>query len=242
MAEAPALVDVAAVGTLFGDPARVAMLSALADGRSLPAGELAREAGISAPTATAHLRKLADAGLILVHSQGRHRYHQLAGPDVAGVLEALARIAPAKPVRSLRQHRNAVALSEARTCYDHLAGRLGVELREALLDATALRPVGERDHELTRRGEDVLARLGIDVSRLRKSRRVQARDCLDWTERRPHLAGVIPAAVTAALLEHGWLTRADGCGLRAAASYQRHLDELLGRHLGPDTTPATSRH
>lgn len=231
-------VDVAAVGALFGDPARVAMLSALADGRALPAGELARAAGVLAPTATVHLRKLVDAGLVQVRQQGRHRYHQLAGPEVAAVLEALARVAPRVPVRSLRQHREAAVLGEARTCYDHLAGRLGVELCEALLAAAVLRAVDERDHELTEHGEEVLARLGIDVAGLRSCRRVQARTCLDWTERRPHLAGAIPAAITAKFLQRGWLTRTTGRGLRAAASYQHDLDELLAQH----ATPGGRRH
>lgn len=222
-------VDVAAAGALFGDPARVAMLAALSDGRALPAGELARAAGVSAATATVHLRRLVEAGLVRVRRQGRHRYHEISGPEVAAVLEALARIAPARPVRSLRQHRDAVALAEARTCYDHLAGRLGVELREQLLAADVLRPVDDRDHRLTPRGHGVLSNLGIDVAALETSRRVPARSCLDWTQRRPHLAGAIPAAITTAFLQRRWLTRTSGRGLRASTSYQHDLDQLLNR-------------
>src|SRR5712691_6056552 len=117
--------DLAAVAVLIGDSARVAMLAALADGRALPAGELARRAGIHPATATAHLRRLVDGGLVRVRAQGRHRYHELTGPQVGMVLEALAQIAPPAPVRSLRQHHAAAALAEARACYDHLAGQRG---------------------------------------------------------------------------------------------------------------------
>lgn len=119
----PCDVDLAAVGGLFGDPARAAMLVALSDGRALPAGELARRVSVSPATATTHLRRLVEGGLVQVTVQGRHRYHQLAGPQVSAVLEALAHVAPASPVKSLRQHRDLTTLAEARTCYDHLAGR-----------------------------------------------------------------------------------------------------------------------
>jgi DNA-binding transcriptional ArsR family regulator len=219
--------DVAAVGALFGDPARVAMLTALADGRALPAGELAAAARVSAATASAHLRRLVDAGLVRVMRQGRHRYHELSGPEVAAVLETLARIAPTVPVRSLRQHREAHALAEARTCYDHLAGRRGVELRERLLTSRVLQRVDDGEHLLTGYGERVLADLSIDVDRLRRTRRVFARSCLDWTQRHPHLAGALPAAITRAFLDQGWLTRTNGRGLRVSPRYEQQLDLLL---------------
>ncbi|TWP34666.1 ArsR/SmtB family transcription factor [Leekyejoonella antrihumi] len=220
-------VDLAAAGALFADPARVAMLTALADGRALPAGELAAIAGVSAATATAHLRRLVDGGLVRVTSQGRHRYHELSGPQVAVVLESLARIAPSTPIRSLRQSREAHVLAEARTCYDHLAGARGVELRERLLTAGVLKQVDDLDHRLTERGDRVLAELDIDVDLLRATRRVFARSCLDWTQRRPHLAGALPAAMTQAFLDRGWLARTSRRGLRVASHYQHELDLLL---------------
>jgi DNA-binding transcriptional ArsR family regulator len=223
----PADRDLAAVAVLFGDPARAAMLAALADGRALPAGELARRAGVRPATATAHLRRLVEGGLVRVRAQGRHRYHELAGPQVAVVLEALAQIAPEAPVRSLRQHRGAAALAEARSCYDHLAGRRGVELRDRLLAAGALSAVDSRDHVLTAAGERLVAALGIDAGRLRPGRRMFARDCLDWTQRRPHLAGALPAALTGQFLALGWLARTTGRGLRPAEHYDRSLDEWL---------------
>lgn len=223
----PCDVDLAAVGVLFGDPARAAMLTALLDGRALPAGELARCAGVSPSTATAHLRRLVDGGLVQVTTQGRHRYHRLAGPQVANVLEALAQLAPAVPVTSLRQHRNATALGEARTCYDHLAGRRGVELRDRLVGAGALRATNERDHGLTTHGEHLITALGLDLRQLRSGRRVFARSCLDWTQRRPHLAGALPAAITSTFLAHGWLEPGIGRGLRVAPGYDQHLDAWI---------------
>lgn len=223
----PCAVDLAAVGVLFGDLARAAMLTMLLDGRALPAGELARCAAVSPSTATMHLRRLVEGGLLEVTVQGRHRYHRLAGPRVAAVLEALAQLAPAVPVRSLRQRRDAAALAEARTCYDHLAGRRGVELRDRLLGAGALRATDARDHELTAHGEHVVTALGLDPDHLRSGRRAFARSCLDWTQRRPHLAGALPSAITATFLDRGWLQPGTGRGLRVAARYDQHLDRWL---------------
>lgn len=224
---APADRDLASVAGLIGDPARATMLAALADGQALPAGELARRAGVHPATASAHLRRLVEGGLIRVRLQGRHRYHELSGPDVAAALEAIALIAPPAPVRSLRQHRAASGLAEARTCYDHLAGRRGVELRDQLLATDAIRLVDARDHVLTERGEGLLAQLGIDPESLRATRRIFARCCIDWTDRRPHLAGALPAAITAAFLNRGWLTRGPGRSLRVAKGYEDKVNNWL---------------
>ncbi|HWN35199.1 MAG TPA: metalloregulator ArsR/SmtB family transcription factor [Pseudonocardia sp.] len=220
--------DLAAVAVLFGDPARIAMLAALAGGRALPAGELARQAGVRPATASAHLRKLLDGGLVRVRVQGRHRYHELAGPRVADVLEALAQLAPAAEVRSLRTHRANAAMAEARTCYDHLAGRRGVELRDRMLVAGALRQVDDLDHRLTESGRRLVGELGVDVERLVASRRVFARRCVDWTHRRPHLSGALPAALTARFLARGWLLPGPGRALRVTDGYDRELAGWLG--------------
>lgn len=200
-------VDVASIAFLIGDPARCAMLHALLGGSALPAGELARAAGIAPATATGHLRKLVHAGLVQAVAQGRHRYHRLSGPQVASALEALALLAPPIPVRSLRQSRTAHALAEARTCYDHLAGHLGVAVSEALLEMKALVPIDERDHRVTPTGRELLARLGIETAPLEQSRRVLARSCLDWTERRHHLAGALPSQLLTMMVQEGWLCR-----------------------------------
>jgi DNA-binding transcriptional ArsR family regulator len=220
--------DLAAVAVLIGDPARAAMLDALATGAALPAGELARRAGVRPATATAHLRRLIEGGLVRVRAQGRHRYHELAGPQVAAALEALAQIAPPAPVRSLREHSAARRLAEARTCYDYLAGRRGVELRDRLLASGAIRAVDDRDHVITSRGHALLGVLDIDAGRLEASRRVLARSCIDWTQRRPHLAGALPAAITARFLDANWLSRGQGRGLRIAKDYDQRLADWLG--------------
>ncbi|MFI7439623.1 ArsR/SmtB family transcription factor [Nonomuraea indica] len=194
--------DIAPVAALIADPTRAAILTALLGGRALAAGELARLAGVSAATASAHLSRLLDGGLVDVVRQGRHRYYRLAGHEVAEVLEVLARVGTRPPVRSLRQSRQARLLEEARTCYDHLAGRAGV----GLLDQ--LRAGGHLDgEEVTPAGERLLARLGVDVTAARRARRRFAPECLDWTERRAHLGGALGAAVTGALLDLGWYVR-----------------------------------
>jgi DNA-binding transcriptional ArsR family regulator len=218
--------DLASVANLIGDPARAAMLAALADGRALPAGELARRADVHPATASAHLRRLVEGGLIRARAQGRHRYHEIVNPEVAAVLEAIAQIAPAAPARSLHQHRAATGLADARTCYDHLAGRRGVQRRDRLLATGAIRRLDDRDHELTDRGQRLLVILGIDLASVRASRRVFARCCVDWTDRRFHLAGALPTAITTVFLDRGWLIRGPGRSLRVAGDYD-NLEKWL---------------
>ena len=217
------------------------MLDALATGVALPAGELARRAGVRPATATAHLRRLVEGGLVKVRAQGRHRYHELAGPQVAAALEALAQIAPPASVRSLRQHSAALKLAEARTCYDHLAGRRGVELRDRLLASGAIRQISDRDHVMTSRGHMVLLALDIDARRLEASRRMLARSCIDWTQRQPHLAGALPAALTARFLELGWLSRGQGRGLRIAEDYDQRECKYNGVTSETEETPDDRR-
>jgi DNA-binding transcriptional ArsR family regulator len=218
--------NLSSIVDVIDDPVRSAMLAALAGGRALPAGELARRAGLQPGAASGHLRQLIEAGLIRVRAQGRHRYHEIVNPEIASVLEAIAHIAPPAPVRPLDQ-RAAVELSEARTCYDHLAGRRGVQLRERLLTAGAIRQLDDRDHELTDRGQHLIEKLGIDLAALRASRRVFARSCVDWTDRRVHLAGALTAAITRVFLERGWLTQAPGRRLRVTDSFDDRIDQWL---------------
>jgi DNA-binding transcriptional ArsR family regulator len=199
--------DVASVAALMGDRARCAMLQALIDGSERPAGELAKAAGVSAATASGHLQRLVAGGLVSVRSGGRHRYYRLSGPLVGAAIEALSLISPPVEARSLRQSITAVALAEARSCYDHLAGRAGIALRDSLLTCGLLSADGARDFQLTDRGLRFLEELGLDAEPILRSRRMLARDCLDWTERKPHLAGALPAALLARLLELGWLDR-----------------------------------
>jgi len=215
--------DIAPVAALLADPARAAMLRALLPGRPLAAGELATVAHVSPPTASAHLAKLLDGGMIAVTKQGRHRYYRLASYQVAEVIEQLSLVSRDIPVRTLRQSREAEALAEARTCYDHLAGRAGVALFDSLLRNGVIKDVGSPDHssswpeaadspahrvfEVTGYGEDQLASFGIDVGELRRQRRRFAGACLDWTQRRAHLNGALGAAITTHLFDLGWIER-----------------------------------
>jgi DNA-binding transcriptional ArsR family regulator len=196
--------DLAAVGTLLAEPARARILAALGDGRALPASALAAEAGVAPSTASGHLAKLVDGGLLAVESRGRRRYFSLEGQEVAEVLEAIARIAPREPVRSLRQATRAEALRFARTCYDHLAGRLGTALMDALLERGVV-----ADEYVTEVGFETLARLGVDLDSI-PGRRPLFRSCLDWSERRPHAAGKLGAALATRSFELGWVERLDG--------------------------------
>ena len=214
-------VDLAAVGALVADRRRCQILLALNDGRALPASRLAHEAGVSAATASSHLAKLTDAGLLVVEARGRHRYYRIAGPAVADLLEALQRLAPVAPVRSLRQGTRAAALREARTCYDHVAGKLGVGIMAALLDKGYL--VGgdgsydpetdesdvragfghDVDYALTREGDEFLAEFGVQAP----PRRRLIRYCVDWSEQAHHLSGALGAALATRMFELEWVAR-----------------------------------
>ncbi|MEW2297245.1 helix-turn-helix transcriptional regulator [Streptomyces sp. NPDC006743] len=214
--------DIARAAALIADPSRAPMLKCLADGRALPAGVLADEAGVSAATASVHLAKLVEGRFVTVERQGRHRTYRLAGPDVCAALEALALIAPALPVTSLKQSNRAGALHRARTCYDHLAGQLGTALMGALLDRGVLtgydgvhrpdealrdRPASygsDISYELTDSGRAQLRELGVDTDRL-PPRRPAVRYCVDWSEHRHHLADGLGARLTARLFELGWV-------------------------------------
>lgn len=199
--------ELARVAGMIGEPARAAMLAALLGGDWLPAGELARRAGVTPPTASEHLARLVEHGLITRRRSGRHRYYALASRDVAAALEALARLTPSSSVAVRGESAEDRALRFARTCYDHLAGRLGVLLTETLLERGLL---SARGYEITARGEEWLGALDIDMGALRRGRRTLARPCLDWSERRDHLAGAAGAAIAATMLERRWLVRMDG--------------------------------
>lgn len=208
--------DIASAAALIADSTRAAILRALLPDRPLAAGELARLAGVSAATASFHLGKLLEGGLITAIRQGRHRYYRLAGHEVAAALEALGLISPGLPVRSLRQSREAAALAEARTCYDHLAGRAGVEVLDGLLRRGLLaEKSGRTDRgdtsshrfEVTGAGAKELGSFGLNLKQLRRSRRQFAGTCIDWTQRRRHLNGALAAAITSRMFELGWIER-----------------------------------
>ncbi|TQS42722.1 winged helix-turn-helix transcriptional regulator [Cryptosporangium phraense] len=232
-------VDVAFAARLLADPSRSAMLTLLLDGRAHPAGALARAAGIGRPAASAHLKQLVEAGYVEVVAQGRHRYHRIARPEVALAVESLALIAPPVPVRSLKQSTAARRLAAARTCYDHLAGRAGVRLRDALVD----HGVVAADNSVPPRAAARLAELHIPLDALQRARRPLVRECLDWTERRPHLAGALPAALLDALVGRRWLVRGAGRHVEVGPSGWGEVLAWLGCpgpcHALTDPSPAT---
>lgn len=206
----PGDAQIAPTAALLADPARAAMLWALSDGRALPAGELARIARVGAPAASAHLAKLTAGGLLEAERHGRHRYYRLANPAVVTALEALAAVAPPAPAASPREAYVASGVRFARTCYDHLAGVLGVRITEALVAQGALALDG-RAYAVTDEGVARFAGLDVDVAGVaeaaRWTRRPLTRACLDWSERRYHLAGALGAALVERLLGAGWVER-----------------------------------
>jgi DNA-binding transcriptional ArsR family regulator len=195
--------DIAYPASLMGDATRAAFLMALSQGQSLPASELARRARVTPSTASIQLAKLVEGGLLTVERNGRHRYYGLAGPSVAAAIESLAVLAPRRPASSLKQARVGSELQSARTCYDHLAGVLGV----ALFDSLQRQRLLTAELEPTRKGARRFAELAIDVDELAQRRRPLARRCLDWTERRHHLAGSLGAALAARCFELDWIER-----------------------------------
>ncbi|WP_296577585.1 helix-turn-helix transcriptional regulator [Phreatobacter sp.] len=196
--------SIAAVAALIGDPARANMLGALMAGRALTAGELAREAGVSAPTASGHLARLGQAGLVLVEAQGRHRYFRLSGPDVAHVLEGLMGLAARTGRLRTRPGPRDPALRRARTCWDHMAGEWAVRLYEAFLaDGRLAAAAGQVS--LTAAGRSFFRAEGIDVAALETTRRPLCRACLDWSERRPHLGGGLGRAILDHAVARHWV-------------------------------------
>src|SRR4051812_4393968 len=204
-------VDLSAVAALIADPSRAAMLDALLSGGRHSARELAVAAGIAPSTATEHLDRLERGGLVVTERVGRRREVRLAGPDVGRALEALAAIAPRKPVTGLRAWHHGEALRAARSCYDHLAGQAGVALADGLVAGGVLAP-GDGAFALTDRGTRRLAAFGVDVEAVLGARRATARACVDWSERRPHVGGALGAALLATLLERRWVLQAPASG------------------------------
>jgi DNA-binding transcriptional ArsR family regulator len=189
---------------LFADPSRATILSMLLDGRALPAGELALAADITAQTASSHLSKLLDAGLIACECQGRHRYYRLSDVRVAEALEQLASLDRA---RSTRVKTIDPKLQFARRCYDHLAGYLGVALADALVKNGFIRAAPNKQFDITPQGAGWFETVGVQLDALPKNSRGIARQCLDWTERRHHLAGPVGVRLLAAMCERDWLRR-----------------------------------
>lgn len=205
---------VAKIAALIGDPARANILKALMDGRARTAKELAQIAGVSPQTTSGHLAKLSDGGLLSLAKQGRHRYFHLANSQVAAAIESLMALAGERILPKHHHHtRVAGALRAARTCYDHIAGKLGVCLFDQLVARGCILPASEdgggeaEDFVVTKAGRQLFTALQIDVDELANGKRRFARACLDWSERSPHLAGSLGAALAERCFDLGWLQR-----------------------------------
>lgn len=227
----PELPGFSGTAFLLADPARAVMLTALLDGRALPAGELAYAARVTAQTASSHLAKLLAGGLVALEIEGRHRYYRLAGSHVAQALEHLAAIRPDPQIRRRALSPDAQRLRFCRSCYDHLAGQVGVALARALEQREYLRPAQGKLLEVTPAGSQWLARIGVDLRAIKPSRGGLARQCLDWTERQHHLAGPLGVELMGALCACGWLRR--GRESRAVDVLPRGRQELRAQ-LGID--------
>ncbi|UYQ61282.1 ArsR/SmtB family transcription factor [Streptomyces peucetius] len=220
--------DLAAFAALLADETRAGFALALLDGRAWTAGELARYAGVAASTASEHLGRLVAGGLLAEERQGRHRYVRLADDRVAHLVEELAAYAapgPAAAPRTLRESSAAHAMARGRTCYDHLAGRLGITITQAMTARRLL--TQDSGFALTERGTAWFGDLGIDLAV--KGRRPLVRGCLDWTERRPHLAGVAGARLCTHALESGWCVRIGSeRAVKVTGAGEHALHTLLG--------------
>ena len=198
------------IAALIGDPARTAMLQLLMDGRAHTASDLAHTAGVTAQTASGHLSRMVEANLLAARAEGRNRFYRLASPDVAQVMESLMALAGmrAGPASRTAAWRRDPDLRFCRTCYDHLAGQVGIAVTDSLTQHGHLEPKGPRDWSLTNSGELFCERLGIDLDGAKKAQsRHFARQCLDWSERRPHISGALGAAIADTFFKRGWAER-----------------------------------
>ena len=225
VSNAPHIAEVAA---LVGDPARANILCALLGGRALTATELAFAAGVSPQTASGHLGKLHAARLLALMKQGRHRYYRLAGPHVGQMLESIMSVALTGPPRFQPRSKLDEKLRQARTCYDHIAGVLGVGISDKLTEREYV-VLGDEAGEVTEAGADFLSRLGVDLSAARAKRRVFCRPCVDWTERRPHIGGAVGAALASRFFALKWIERVrDNRVLIITMAGRRGLRDSLG--------------
>ena len=218
-----------ALTSLIGEPVRATILWNLLDGRALTATELAMRANVSSSGASMHLNKLVQANLLAVESQGRHRYYKLSNAEVAFAVEALAALIPAKDenqplpskIRSLNDPKY------CRTCYDHLAGTIGVAITERLVKQRIITP-REKEYDVTKKGIKFFADFDIDVEQLRTQRRFFAKACLDWSERKPHLSGALGAEFLSSLIELDWLRRlSDSRAVSITSSGKKGFSETL---------------
>ena len=222
------ITGLAEIAALVGDPSRAAMLMALMDGRALTAGELARAAGVTAQTASGHLAKMIEAELLALEAQGRHRYFRIASPAIAGMLEAMMVAAAPPPIRTGPRD---AAMRRARICYDHLAGEISVTIADAMI-ARGQIDLGTDGAALTEAGRALLDEIGVELPPCSEGKgAVFCRPCLDWSERRHHIAGAVGAALYRSFLARGWIRRFEG---GRTVTFTQPGREALKRHFGID--------
>lgn len=225
---------IAEIGALIGDPSRTGILLALMDGRALSAGELAWTVGITAPTASGHLARLTEAGLLAVESQGRHRYFRLASPKVAELLESVMAMVAVRDDsrRPVRTGPSDSALRLARSCYDHLAGSVAVAVADGMVERGLLQ-FSEDGGSLSEEGAAFLARLGIPIAGRSSEGRRYCRACLDWSVRRPHIAGRVGSGMLTHFLDTGWMRRqSDSRAIAVTPLGERELAKHFGVDVG----------
>ncbi|WP_243522340.1 helix-turn-helix transcriptional regulator [Bacillus pseudomycoides] len=201
-------INVAKIASLISDTSRATILVQLLDGRPHPATELAHAAKIKPQTASFHLQKLYEAQIIDVEKHGRHRYYKIANHEIAESLENILYLAPPEPVQSFKQSKGSKEIQYARTCYDHLAGKIGVEITNSLLDNEILIKDGLQ-FKVTKKGQEFFEGFDIDLNSLHKKRRFFSKCCLDWSERQHHLAGSLGNAILEKMLKENWIIRAE---------------------------------
>ncbi|GHO50403.1 ArsR/SmtB family transcription factor [Ktedonospora formicarum] len=227
----PGDVNIAPIALLFADQTRASILQELSDGQALSAGELARRAHVTPSTASTHLAKLMDAGLLIAEKQGKHRYYRIADPAIVQAIEALAALAPVRQVHSLREAQIAQAVRSARMCSTHLAGKLGVDLTQALVNKGVL-AASEEGYYMTSYGQQWLCDFGIEGEALKRRGLEVVSHHIDWSEHRPHIAGALGAALAQRLFELQWITRTPfSRAVRLTASGQLSLRDEFGIHI-----------
>ncbi len=219
---------IASIGAIIGDPTRAIILTALLDGRAWTAGELAHHARVTPQTTSSHLKLLADSLLIKKDIQGRHHYFRLASPEIANILENLTLLASYRNEKTQQHSTTPDKLRHARTCYDHIAGQLGVKITEGMLDKNYLQKTDGKDYLVTEKGHAFFLSLGIDCALIKQQRRQFAYQCLDWSERQYHLAGALGAQLCSLFIQRKWLTKAPNSReIKVTREGQKQFQTLL---------------
>ncbi|QQZ07717.1 ArsR/SmtB family transcription factor [Heyndrickxia vini] len=220
--------NISYIAKLIAEPTRAIILDRLMDGKALPASELAYMAKVSHPTISSHLTKLVEGNLLIMEQHGRHRYYRLANAEVAEVIEKLGTIAPQAEIRTLRQSSQMKQVRKGRTCYDHLAGELGVTVTQAMLDKKII-ILDKEAFIVTEQGKNWFLQLGINIDKATIKRRIFAKPCLDWSERRYHMSGWLGAAIANHFFTQKWIIKSESSrAVHLTPNGKQALKQFLG--------------